>query len=128
MLSSDGSDETKLLSAQMIGVPMLKHNTTSFFMNLAEPIETFLESLLRDSNHGTKSNCEMLQIVDMILEHTKPEDLVEHKKNLLKFVWGVLKQNDPSTKCYAYLAVARFISAFDTPAKVILPWAAADRP
>ena len=79
-----------------------------------------IESLLKDtSNYGTKLTCEILNIIDILLSKMKPEDMTEYRKELLKYIWAVLKKNDVATKFHAYLAVSRFIAAFDTPSKVV---------
>lgn len=120
LLSSGGSEETKILSAQMLTIPMLKHSTSNTIFH--DPsIKKLIESILNDSSsYGLKLTCELLQIVDILLERMQSEDLVNHRKDLLKFTWAVLKCNDDSTQYYAYQAVCRFISVFETPSKVIM--------
>jgi transformation/transcription domain-associated protein len=45
---------------------------------------------------------------------------VDHRKDLIKFAWNHLKAEDATTKHWAYANVCRFISAYDTPPKIIL--------
>jgi len=120
LLSSEGSEETKILSAQMLAIPMLKQSTSNTIF-YDSSVKMLIESLLKDSSaHGPKLTCELLQIVDILLERMQSEDMTQYRKDLLKFIWAILKCNDASTKYYAYLAVVRFIAVFDTPSKVIL--------
>jgi transformation/transcription domain-associated protein len=62
----------------------------------------------------------MMQISDILLERSS-EEIINFRKGLLKYIWGVLtKCNDLTTKHHAYLAISRFIAVFDTPSKVVL--------
>jgi hypothetical protein len=45
---------------------------------------------------------------------------MDHRKDLIKFAWNQLKAEDLTTKHWAYANVCRFISAYDTPPKIIL--------
>ena len=98
---------------------MLKEGTDDIFHDSVSG-KLLIESLLKDtSNYGTKLTCEILNIIDILLSKMKPEDMTEYRKELLKYIWTVLKNNDVATKFHAYLAVSRFIAAFDTPSKVV---------
>ena len=118
-MSSEGSEETKIISAQVLAIPMLKQSSSDAIFN--DPsMKMLIDSLLKDSAYGPKLTCELLQIIDILLDRMHAEDMTDCRKDLLKFIWAVLRNNDPSTKYYAHLAVSRFISVFDTPSKVIL--------
>ncbi len=47
-------------------------------------------------------------------------ELVEHRKELIKFAWNHLKSEDTTTRQCAYVLVCRFIEAYETPPKIIL--------
>jgi transformation/transcription domain-associated protein len=49
-----------------------------------------------------------------------PNELVEHRKELIKFAWNHLKSEDMTTRQCAHVLVCRFIEAYDTPPKIIL--------
>ncbi|KAL7534798.1 hypothetical protein ACHAXR_010621, partial [Thalassiosira sp. AJA248-18] len=117
LLGSEGSEETKILSAQMLAIPLLKQSRDIF---TDSSMKMLLKSLLKDGSYGPKLSCELLQIVDILLEHMPAEDMTDYRKDLLKYIWNILKLGDGTTKYYGYLAVSRFISVFDTPSKVIL--------
>jgi len=119
LLTSEGSEETKILSAQTLAIPMLKQSKSgSIFKDPS--VKMLIESLLKGGgSHGPKLTCELLQVVDILLEHMHPEEMSNYRKDLLKYIWGALKCNDPTTKYPGYLAVSRFIAVFDTPSKVI---------
>jgi len=120
-LSSEGSEETKILSAQMLAIPLLKQTLSNSFFN-DSTVDKLIESLLKDASYGPKLTCELLQIVAIYLKHKHSQDMPEYRQNdLLNFILAVLKNNDDaSAKYYAHLAMSRFIAVFDTPSKVIL--------
>lgn len=62
---------------------------------------------------------ELLKVATILIEHCSRE-LVDHRKDLIKFAWNHLKADDATTKHWAYANVCRFISAYDTPPKIIL--------
>ena len=62
---------------------------------------------------------ELLKLATLLIEHA-PEQLVEHRKELIKFAWNHLKSDDTQSKQCAYVNVCRFIQVYDTPPKIIL--------
>ena len=113
LVGSEGSEETKILSAQMLAIPMLKQSTPG-------DVTMLLEMLLKNgATFGPKLTCEMLRIVDILLERDSVA-IAGFRKRLLKYIWSVLRASHPTTKNYAYLSVSRFIAVFDTPSKIIL--------
>jgi transformation/transcription domain-associated protein len=121
-MMSKGSEETKILSAQMLGIPLLVQNMSNSFFD-GSSIEKLIESLqLNDVSYGEKLTCEVLQIITVLLKHKHARNLTIYQQNdLLKFILAVLGDNgDTDTKHYAYLAASRFILVFDTPSKLIL--------
>lgn len=61
----------------------------------------------------------LLQLVGALLR-IAPQQLAEHRKELLSFGWNHLKRDGSSCKYYAFLAVARFLVAFHAPEKITL--------
>lgn len=119
---SKGSEETKILSAQMLGIPLLEQNTSKSFFD-GSSVEKLIEYLLlNDVSYGEKLTCEVLQIITVFLKHKHARNMTIYRQNdLLKFILAVLGNNgDTNTKYYAYLAASRFILVFDTPSKLIL--------
>lgn len=49
-----------------------------------------------------------------------PDELTDHRKELIKFAWNHLKSDDTTSKQCAYVLVCRFIEAYKTPYKIIL--------
>ena len=62
---------------------------------------------------------ELLKLATLLIEHVS-EQLVEHRKELIKFAWNHLKSEDTQSKQCAYVNVCRFIQVYDTPPKIIL--------
>lgn len=122
LMMSKGSEETKILSAQMLGIPLLEQNTSNSFFG-GSSVEKLIESLLlNDVSYGEKLTCEVLQIITVLLKHKHARNMTIYRQNdLLKFILAVLGNNgDTDNKYYAYLAASRFILVFDTPSKLIL--------
>jgi transformation/transcription domain-associated protein len=55
----------------------------------------------------------------MMIEYCSLE-LIDHRKDLIKFAWNQLKSEETTTKHWAYANICRFISAYDTPPKITL--------
>ncbi len=51
---------------------------------------------------------ELLQLSTLLID-TASRELMEHRKELIKFAWQHLKSDDPVTKNWAYVNVCRFI-------------------
>eukprot|EP01105_Mastigella_eilhardi_P028048 TRINITY_DN89_c1_g4_i3.p1 TRINITY_DN89_c1_g4~~TRINITY_DN89_c1_g4_i3.p1 ORF type:complete len:3483 (+),score=913.52 TRINITY_DN89_c1_g4_i3:1249-10449(+) len=62
---------------------------------------------------------ELLQLATLLVKYVNT-DLVEHRKELIKFAWNHLKSEDATSKQCAYVLVCRFIEAYETPIKIIL--------
>jgi transformation/transcription domain-associated protein len=62
---------------------------------------------------------ELLRLATLLMEHLGRE-LVEHRKELIKFAWNHLKSDDSASKMWAYVNVCRFIAVYETPPKIIL--------
>lgn len=48
------------------------------------------------------------------------QELLDHRKDLIRFAWNQLKSEEITTKHWAYANICHFISAYDTPPKIIL--------
>lgn len=119
LLSGDGSEETKILSCQMLIMPTLKHGNPKEVFSDAF-VRLFVKLLLKDGGvFGSKLTCELLNMVIILLDQMH-EEVREYRKDILKYIWGVLKADDSNTKYIGYLAVSKFVAVFETPPKVIL--------
>ena len=77
------------------------------------------EAKSTDSLGGEPMKIELLKVATLLIEHCSKE-LIDNRKDLIKFAWNHLKTEDVTTKHWAYVNVCRFISAYDTPPKIIL--------
>ena len=114
-----GNLETKLVAAQILIIPMLTDSRDEIFSDPS--MKTLIESILSVTSTRrleTKMTCELLQITELLLQKMLPDDISGYRRELLKWIWDVLKVNDPITKYHAFLAVSRFICVFETPSKV----------
>ncbi|CAO3644378.1 unnamed protein product [Mucor hiemalis] len=62
---------------------------------------------------------ELLQLTAMIVQYT-PNLLTDLRKEVIKFGWNYLRLEDATCKQAAYVLIARFITAFDTPSKIVI--------
>ena len=67
---------------------------------------------------GNRLIVELLKISSILLEFFWQE-VSSSRKDVIKFAWNQLKNDDLMTKHWAYVNISRFISVFETPAKVI---------
>ena len=129
LLLSEGSEETKILSSQMLVNPMLRDalmNATKSTSVKGSAIvadadlRKFIKSLLKVvTSFGSKLTCELLQLINILLEHMG-EDVIDYRKDLIKYIWSICKNDDMGTKYFGYLAASRFVAVFETPPKVSL--------
>ena len=71
------------------------------------------------SNYDEALHIELLQLATLLIRHLKNQ-LISHRKELIKFAWDRLKRDETTSKQWAYVNVCRFIEAYDAPHKIIL--------
>ena len=86
---------------------------------IAAVINTLLGGDQQNSWYDESLRIELLKLATLLIEHA-PDQLVEHRKELIKFAWNHLKSDDTQSKQCAYVNVCRFIQVYDTPPKIIL--------
>ncbi|KAL3798859.1 hypothetical protein HJC23_004647 [Cyclotella cryptica] len=125
LLTSEGSEENKIVSTTMLIYPMLNqiaqaNDPTALKRVISQGfIKQFMEVILNGCSYSSKLTCQFLRVIDVLLEFM-PNDLADFRKDLIKFIWSILKSDDSSTKYYGYLAVSRLVAAFEMPPKVTL--------
>lgn len=62
---------------------------------------------------------ELLQITTLIVQYGV-NVMGDYRKDVIKYVWNIRNAEDPTCKQSAYVALARFIEAFDTPAQIVI--------
>jgi transformation/transcription domain-associated protein len=87
-------------------------------------ITLFMRCALDNANGKTQQysealRVELLKLTTVLIEHLGQE-LVEHRKDLIKFAWNHLKSDDSLSKQWAYVNVCRFVATYETPPKIIL--------
>lgn len=85
---------------------------------VAAIISEILESKPGES-YDEALSIELLQLATLLVRFM-PTELVENRKELIKFAWSHLRSEDITTRQCAYVLVCRFIEAYETPAKIIL--------
>lgn len=153
LMVGEGPEETKVLSVQLMVIPMLL-NTFNYQedsstgdesrtlmdvgeanvkdvdicttdVDLVDPDmvkKLVQEVLLKNGNpslYGDRARVELLRLSTLLIR-SKPNLMHTYQKDLIKFSWGLLKSDDTSCKGWAYLNVCSFISAFETPGKIVI--------
>jgi transformation/transcription domain-associated protein len=149
LLAGDGNEETKTVSIELIGIPII---ASSFPLNTAfvhenpadwknsppaadaseETEGTVLDQdmmtkfatnvLFKDGSPaacGDQLRVELLRLSTLLLERVH-EQLAPHRKDVIKFSWSLLKSDDSSCKNWACVNLCRFISVFETPPKNVV--------
>ncbi|KAI7885947.1 uncharacterized protein EV154DRAFT_427566 [Mucor mucedo] len=62
---------------------------------------------------------ELLQMTAMIVQYA-PQLLADRRKEVIKFGWNYLRLEDATSKQAAYVLIAHFIAAYDTPSKIAI--------
>ena len=96
----------------------------------AATIPLISESIFLSQEHGNNSSAvpsvlteplkiELLKIVTVLVDYC-PTQLVDSRKDIIRFSWTHLKADDVMTKHWAYVMVCCFIKNYETPPKIIL--------
>ncbi|XVE87428.1 hypothetical protein DITRI_Ditri18aG0116500 [Diplodiscus trichospermus] len=112
---------------QMLILPMLAHafqNGQSW--DVVDPgiIKTVVDKLLDppeevSAEYDEPLRIELLQLATLLLKYLQ-NDLVHHRKELIKFGWNHLKREDSASKQWAFVNVCHFLEAYQAPEKIIL--------
>ncbi|GLT44576.1 hypothetical protein SLA2020_184620 [Shorea laevis] len=112
---------------QMLILPMLAHafqNGQSW--DVVDPgiIKTIVDKLLDppeevSAEYDEPLRIELLQLATLLLKYLQ-NDLVHHRKELIKFGWNHLKREDSASKQWAFVNVCHFLEAYQAPEKIIL--------
>jgi transformation/transcription domain-associated protein len=133
LMAGDGSEETKVLSIQLMVLPMLRSSMTRSADSVEEDadnalvdagmVEKFVTTVL--FKNGTVVSCgdrirvELLKLSTFLIEYCQGL-ISEYRKDVIRYSWSFLKSDDTHCKNWAYVCVCRVIAAFDTPASIIL--------
>lgn len=138
ILESDRPEETKVLSIHYLVFPMLHSHFVSCAGTISPMDADTTKVLFRDefvdkemmdrlvtetisqgSKCGERLQIELLRLLTLLIEY-RWEELKEHSKPLLKFIWDRLKSDESSSKQWAYVNVCTYISKYETPSQLIL--------
>lgn len=112
---------------QMLILPMLAHsfqNGQSWEVVDPTIIKTIVDKLLDppeevSAEYDEPLRIELLQLATLLLKYLQ-NDLVHHRKELIKFGWNHLKREDSASKQWAFVNVCHFLEAYQAPEKIIL--------
>ncbi|KDP46748.1 hypothetical protein JCGZ_06536 [Jatropha curcas] len=111
----------------MLILPMLAHafqNNQSWEVVDPGIIKTIVDKLLDppeevSAEYDEPLRIELLQLATLLLKYLQ-NDLVHHRKELIKFGWNHLKREDSASKQWAFVNVCHFLEAYQAPEKIIL--------
>jgi hypothetical protein len=150
LISGEGPEETKVLSLQLIVIPMLLA-----VLNRAENVKTgkrplnvesipvlcgarekdedglvdegtikkfVQEVLLKDGSSSAIGDRARVELLRLctLFIRYRPVLMEVYRKDVIKFSWGLLNSDSTTCKSWAHLNVCSFIAAFETPGKVVL--------
>jgi transformation/transcription domain-associated protein len=112
---------------QMLILPMLAHafqNGQTWEVIDPDIVKTIVERLLDppeevSAEYDEPLRIELLQLATLLLKYLQ-SDLVQHRKELIKFGWNHLKREDSASKQWAFVNVCHFLDAYQAPEKIIL--------
>lgn len=112
---------------QMLILPMLAHafqNGQTWEVVDSVIIKTIVDKLLDppeevSAEYDEPLRIELLQLATLLLKYLQ-NDLVHHRKELIKFGWNHLKREDSASKQWAFVNVCHFLEAYQAPEKIIL--------
>ncbi|KAL6010354.1 hypothetical protein ACLOJK_000785 [Asimina triloba] len=116
-----------VVAMQMLILPMLAHafqNGQSWEVVDPAIIKTIVDKLLDppeevSAEYDEPLRIELLQLATLLLKYLQ-NDLVHHRKELIKFGWNHLKREDSASKQWAFVNVCHFLEAYQAPEKIIL--------
>ncbi|CAH8274165.1 unnamed protein product [Arabidopsis lyrata] len=112
---------------QMLILPILAHafqNGQTWEVIDPNIVKTIVERLLDppeevSAEYDEPLRIELLQLATLLLKYLQ-SDLVQHRKELIKFGWNHLKREDSASKQWAFVNVCHFLDAYQAPEKIIL--------
>lgn len=120
------SQEHLVVAMQMLILPMLAHAFKNQNFDVVDQniIKTIVEKLLDppeevSAEYEEPLRIELLQLATLLLKHMSNE-LVHHRKELIKFGWNHLKREESASKQWAFVNVCHFLEAYQAPEKIIL--------
>ncbi|KAL8472429.1 hypothetical protein ACS0TY_029584 [Phlomoides rotata] len=121
------SHDHMVIVMQMLILPMLAHafqNGQTWEVIDAATIKTIVDKLLDppeeiSADYDEPLRIELLQLATLLLKHLQ-NDLVHHRKELIKFGWNHLKREESASKQWAFVNVCHFLEAYQAPEKIIL--------
>jgi transformation/transcription domain-associated protein len=69
--------------------------------------------------HSEPLRIQLLRMGTLLIRNL-PDELVRHRKELIKFGWNHLKSEDSGSKQWAFVNVCHFLEAYQAPEKIVL--------
>ncbi|EIE23491.1 hypothetical protein COCSUDRAFT_65942 [Coccomyxa subellipsoidea C-169] len=117
--------EQLVQAASLLVLPMLEAGYEAGKAIVDDDALTTMVTIMFDppddlaSAYGEGMKMELLQLATLLIRRA-PQQLVQHRKELIKFGWNHLKRDDSAAKYYAFLNVCHFLDAYQAPEKIVL--------
>ncbi|KAK4510703.1 uncharacterized protein ATC70_005136 [Mucor velutinosus] len=105
---------TRKSCAQVLDVKVMEQLHSKIWGNFSSESSGDEDQYAEDS-----LRIELLQLTAMIIQYA-PQLMTDMRKDVIKFGWHYLRLEDATCKQAAYVLVARFITAFETPSKIVI--------
>eukprot|EP00516_Mucochytrium_quahogii_P001243 CAMPEP_0203759070 /NCGR_PEP_ID=MMETSP0098-20131031/11993_1 /ASSEMBLY_ACC=CAM_ASM_000208 /TAXON_ID=96639 /ORGANISM=" , Strain NY0313808BC1" /LENGTH=4879 /DNA_ID=CAMNT_0050651807 /DNA_START=180 /DNA_END=14816 /DNA_ORIENTATION=- len=117
--SKPGASETSQTASDTKGASVTSPSSQSQKSNFSPPESLFGRTVAIQE----ALQVQLLKLATLLVAQYNHE-LVEHRKELIKFAWNHLKndhlKNDSASKQWAYVNICTFISVYQTPPEIIL--------
>lgn len=150
VIASEGIEELKVLSIQLLVLPMLKHDfertdgfagpslpcikgdsvmevdskpsTDERILNQELLSKFVAEVLVNGTQHRTYGSRLSIELLKLcgLLLDYMKNELGQHQKSVIHFAWKILKSEDSKAKQWAYMTICKFIAMFDSPSRITL--------
>jgi transformation/transcription domain-associated protein len=120
--------DLKVEALQLLVLPLLASTFEDPKVNNGDVVDgEIIATIMRDvlgasdavPTYSDALRIQLLQLATLLIQYLGKE-LLDHRKELIKFAWNHLKSEDTTSKQWAYVNVCRFIDVYETPPKIIL--------
>lgn len=125
-VASDGTYPPHVLTSclQLCLIPNLEQSFRDSPGSVQIPkdlLEALVNQLFDSQSETWNDDClcsELLRLSTLLIMYI-PNELLDFRKELIKFGWDNLKKDDSNSKYWAFVKISRFFEAFQAPEKVV---------
>ena len=110
-LADAASDPKKMEEAKLVLTEEIVASVVNDLLETADDEDS--------ETHTEAMRVQLLRMGTLLIRHV-PDELVRHRKELIKFGWNHLKSEDGGAKQFAFVNVCHFLEAYQAPEKIVL--------